>query len=180
MPSSSRFCTDVKPMPLLKNPIETVTNDQITDVMRTPINNRAEQNKEEHVTLPMNTTWVSADIAQPNAIGISIPSSAHEAELLCRLNEMEDLIRRILRMLAPIKKSYVNSYADSPFTDNIALAEMPWKFSFPNIKLYDRTTDLDDHIAQYKQHMFTTTIPRDLREACMCKGFGSSLIGPAL
>ena len=28
--------------------------------------------------------------------------------------------------------------------------------------------------------MFTTAIPRDLREACMCKGFGSSLIGPAL
>ncbi|KAL5542642.1 hypothetical protein UlMin_010352 [Ulmus minor] len=28
--------------------------------------------------------------------------------------------------------------------------------------------------------MFTTAIPRDLRKACMCKGFGSSLIGPAL
>ncbi|KAL5581265.1 hypothetical protein UlMin_013707 [Ulmus minor] len=28
--------------------------------------------------------------------------------------------------------------------------------------------------------MFTATIPRDLREACMCKSFGSSLIGPAL
>ncbi|KAL5550200.1 hypothetical protein UlMin_000376 [Ulmus minor] len=28
--------------------------------------------------------------------------------------------------------------------------------------------------------MFTTVIPRDLREACMCKCFGSSLIGPAL
>ncbi|KAL5563293.1 hypothetical protein UlMin_033040 [Ulmus minor] len=57
---------------------------------------------------------------------------------------------------------------------------MPRKFSFPNMKLYDGTTDPDDHIAQYKQRMFTTAIPRDLREACMCKGFGSSLIGPAL
>ncbi|KAL5760612.1 hypothetical protein ACOSQ2_019450 [Xanthoceras sorbifolium] len=28
--------------------------------------------------------------------------------------------------------------------------------------------------------MFTAAIPRDLREACMCKGFGSSLVGPAL
>ncbi|KAL5553151.1 hypothetical protein UlMin_040552 [Ulmus minor] len=28
--------------------------------------------------------------------------------------------------------------------------------------------------------MFTTVIPRDLREAWMCKGFGSSLNGPAL
>ena len=79
-----------------------------------------------------------------------------------------------------IKKSFVNSYADSPFTDNIALVEMPQKFSFPNIKLYEGTTYSDDHIAQYKQRMFTTAILRDLREVCMCKGFGSSLIGPAL
>ncbi|OVA11543.1 hypothetical protein BVC80_5069g1 [Macleaya cordata] len=48
------------------------------------------------------------------------------------------------------------------------------------MKLYDGTTDPDDHIAQYKQRMFTAAIPRDLREVCMCKGFGSSLIGPAL
>ena len=57
---------------------------------------------------------------------------------------------------------------------------MPQKFSFPNMKLYGRTTDPDDHIAQYKQQMFTTTILRDLREACICKGFRSSLIGPTL
>src|SRR5437667_7902911 len=28
--------------------------------------------------------------------------------------------------------------------------------------------------------MFTAAIPRELREACMCKAFGSSLVGPAL
>ena len=83
-------------------------------------------------------------------------------------------------MPALIKKSSVNSYADSLFTDNIALVEMPRKYSFPNMKLYDEMTDLDDHIAQYKQRMFKIAIPRDLREVCMCKGFGSSLIGPAL
>ena len=90
----------------------------------------------------------------------------HEAELQRRLNEMEDLIRRIPGVPAPMKKSSVNSYVDSPFTDNIALVEMPRKFSFPNMKLYDGTIDPDDHIAQYKQRMFTTTILRDLREAC--------------
>ncbi|KAL5569967.1 hypothetical protein UlMin_026542 [Ulmus minor] len=80
---------------------------------------------------------------------------------------MEDLIRLIPGVPAPIKKSSVNSYADSPFTNNIALVEMPRKFSFPNMKLYDGTTDPDDHIAQYKHRMLTTTIPRDLREACI-------------
>ena len=83
-------------------------------------------------------------------------------------------------MLAPIKKSYVNCYVDLPFTNNIALVEMPKKFSFPNMKLYDGTMDLDNHITQYCQRMFTTAIPRNMREACMSKGFVSSLIGPIL
>ena len=93
---------------------------------------------------------------------------------------MEALIQRIPGVPAPIKKSTANSFADSPFVDAIALMEMPKKFNFPNMKQYEGTTDLDDHLAQYKQRMFTAAIPRDLREACMCKAFGSSLSGPAL
>ncbi|KAK0603081.1 hypothetical protein LWI29_001207 [Acer saccharum] len=97
-----------------------------------------------------------------------------------RFTEMEALIQRIPGVPAPIKKSTANSFADSPFVDAIALMEMPKKFNFPNMKQYEGTTDPDDHIAQYKQRMFTAAIPRDLREACMCKAFGSSLSGPAL
>ncbi|XP_031264857.1 uncharacterized protein LOC116123188 [Pistacia vera] len=41
-------------------------------------------------------------------------------------------------------------------------------------------TDPDNHIASYKQRMFAISIPWDLREACMCKSFGSSLSRPAL
>ncbi|XP_062083467.1 uncharacterized protein LOC133789718 [Humulus lupulus] len=94
--------------------------------------------------------------------------------------EMEALIHRIPGVPAPIKKSFPNNFSDSPFVDVIALVEMPRKFNFPTMKQYDGTTDPDDHTAQYKQRMFTTAIPRDLRETCMCKGFGSSLVGPAL
>ena len=75
---------------------------------------------------------------------------------------MEALIQRIPRVPAPIKRSNTNSFADSPFVDAIALVEMPIKFSFPNMKQYEGTTDPDDHIAQYKQRMFTAAIPRDL------------------
>ena len=80
-PSSSRFHTDVRPMLPLETPIKIVTNDQTTSVMRTLIGNQAEQSQEEHVTLPMNTTRVSADIVQPNVISILIPSSTYEVEL---------------------------------------------------------------------------------------------------
>ncbi|KAK0575845.1 hypothetical protein LWI29_008097 [Acer saccharum] len=101
-------------------------------------------------------------------------------EFSCRFIEMEALIQRIPGVPTPIKKSIANSFADSPFVDAIALTEMPKKFSFPNMKQYEGTTDPNDHIAQYKQRMFTAAIPRDLREACMCKAFGSSLSGSAL
>ncbi|XP_074342261.1 uncharacterized protein LOC141679745 [Apium graveolens] len=35
---------------------------------------------------------------------------------------------------------------------------------------YDGTSEPLEHIAQYKQRMFTVPITRDLKEACMCKG----------
>ncbi|XP_048635897.1 uncharacterized protein LOC125609080 [Brassica napus] len=57
---------------------------------------------------------------------------------------------------------------------------MTQKFSFPSIKMYDGTGDPDDHIAQYKQRMLAVALPKESREATMCKGFGSTLIGPAL
>ncbi|KAF2574019.1 hypothetical protein F2Q70_00002700 [Brassica cretica] len=57
---------------------------------------------------------------------------------------------------------------------------MPIKFSFPCIKAYDSTTDPGDHVAQYRQRMLAVALPKESREATMCKGFGSSLTGPAM
>ncbi|XP_056860097.1 uncharacterized protein LOC130508552 [Raphanus sativus] len=57
---------------------------------------------------------------------------------------------------------------------------MPRKFTFPSIKMYEGTGDPDNHISQYKQRVLAVAIPRDAREATMCKGFGSTFTGPAL
>ncbi|KAF2584775.1 hypothetical protein F2Q70_00035784 [Brassica cretica] len=57
---------------------------------------------------------------------------------------------------------------------------MPRKFSFPNIKAYDGTSDPNDHVAQYRQKMLAVALPKESSEATMCKGFGSTLTGPAL
>ncbi|XP_062109783.1 uncharacterized protein LOC133821608 [Humulus lupulus] len=97
-----------------------------------------------------------------------------------KLEGMEAMIHRIPGVPAPIGKSLPSSFADSPFVDAIALMEMPKKFIFPLMKMYDGTKNLNDHIASYKQRMFTAAIPRELHEACMCKGFGSNLVGPSL
>ena len=87
---------------------------------------------------------------------------------------------RLLGVAPPIRISKTNSYADTPFTDEIALFEMPQNFFFPNMRMYDGTGDPDNHVAQYKQQILTVAIQRELREATMCKGFGSAIIGPDL
>ena len=48
------------------------------------------------------------------------------------------------------------------------------------MKLYDGTTDPEEHVAQYRERMETNHIPPHLKEACLCKGFGSTLTGAAL
>lgn len=46
------------------------------------------------------------------------------------------------------------------------------------MKLYDWTTDPGEHIAQYRKSMQINPIPRDLKETCFRKGFGSTLTEP--
>ena len=93
---------------------------------------------------------------------------------------MREVIQRIPGVPKPLEKSTPSSYVDSPFTDDIAMVEIPKRFMIPHMKMYDGSADPKEHSAQYKQRMFTVTISRDYREPCMCKGFGSTLTGPAL
>ncbi|XP_013745211.1 uncharacterized protein LOC106447791 [Brassica napus] len=46
--------------------------------------------------------------------------------------------------------------------------------------MFDGIGDPDDHIAQYKERMLAVALPKESREATMCRGFGSTLIGHAL
>uniref|UniRef100_A0A0D3BVC4 Retrotransposon gag domain-containing protein n=2 Tax=Brassica TaxID=3705 RepID=A0A0D3BVC4_BRAOL len=57
---------------------------------------------------------------------------------------------------------------------------LPGEVLFPSIKAYNGTTDPDDHVAQYIQRMLAVALPKGSHEATMCKGFGSTLTGPAL
>lgn len=115
-----------------------------------------------------------------NAGFLSSVGTPLEQALSKRLAKMEAMIQRISGVPTPLWKSQPYSYVDSPFVNDITLIEMPKKFTFPNMKIYNGTTDPLDHIASYKQRMFTAAIPCDLQQACMCKSFGSSLMGLAL
>lgn len=96
-----------------------------------------------------------------------------------KFNAIQSMVERLPGVAPLIRKSDPGSYADTPFSDEIASIEIPRKFAFPNMKMYDDNGDVDDHIAQYKQRMLTVAVLKDAREATMCKGFGSTLIGPA-
>lgn len=90
------------------------------------------------------------------------------------------MIQRISEVPKPFEKATPMSYANSPFADNIALVEVPNRFTVPHMKSYAGSSDPQEHITQYKQRLFIVLITQDLREPCMCKGFGSTLSGPAL
>ncbi|XP_048493520.1 uncharacterized protein LOC125494062 [Beta vulgaris subsp. vulgaris] len=77
------------------------------------------------------------------------------------------MIARIPGVPRPMEKATPNS--DSPFADPIALIDVPKRFCVPSMKLYDGTTDPNDHVAQYKQRMITISIPKNMREACISR-----------
>ncbi|KAF3520327.1 hypothetical protein DY000_02060874 [Brassica cretica] len=97
-----------------------------------------------------------------------------------RFDAMQSMVERLPGVAPPIRRSNPDSYADTPFVEGIVSVEMPRKFSFPSIKIYDGTGDPDDLIAQYKQRMLVVALQKVSREATMCKGFGSTMIRPAL
>ncbi|XP_021770754.1 uncharacterized protein LOC110734941 [Chenopodium quinoa] len=96
------------------------------------------------------------------------------------LKTIEAKIAKIPGMPKPMEEEAADGYIESPFSEEIAMVEVPKRFSTPNMTMYDGTTDPDEHVSLYKQKMMTNSIPRDIREAIMCKGFGATLSGPAL
>uniref|UniRef100_A0A0D3A8L0 Retrotransposon gag domain-containing protein n=1 Tax=Brassica oleracea var. oleracea TaxID=109376 RepID=A0A0D3A8L0_BRAOL len=75
-----------------------------------------------------------------------------------RLDAMQSMVERLPGVAPPIRKSNPDSYADTPFTDEITLIKMPMKFSFPSIRAYDGTTDPDDHVAQQTKDARRSTL----------------------
>ncbi|XP_074292986.1 uncharacterized protein LOC141619861 [Silene latifolia] len=56
------------------------------------------------------------------------------------------------------------SYADSPFIDDIAIVDLPKKFVIPSMRTYDGTSDPQNHVAFYKQKKLAVTIPSEFMQ----------------
>ncbi|KAL0702587.1 hypothetical protein Bca4012_058709 [Brassica carinata] len=175
-----RFRTRVRPMP----PLDTPTNEEGAAHRPIPVD---EPENGDTVT---RKTWTHRDSDSemedeeysPDDLAITKPAMAAYLEKMFseKFNTIQSMVERLLEVAPPARRIDPNSYSDTPFMEEIKSVEMPRKFSFPAVKMYDGTSDPDNHVAQYKQRMLTVAIPKELREPTMCKGFGSTLTGPDL
>ncbi|KAF2569129.1 hypothetical protein F2Q68_00025821 [Brassica cretica] len=177
-----RFRTQVRPMPTLETPNSGTGANLPTTAPGGDTSTR--ENAKDAQTYDVED---SDSEPEPDKEALD-GASRTESPMIAHLHQMfsdrpaaiQSMVERLPGVAPPIRKSNPYSYPDTPFTDEITLIEMPRKFSFPSIKAYDSTTDLDDHVAQYKQRMLAVALPKGSCEATMCKGFSSTLTGPAL
>ncbi|XP_038683025.1 uncharacterized protein LOC119983409 [Tripterygium wilfordii] len=107
-------------------------------------------------------------------------ASVAQAAMAKQIVELRGDIDKLTKAPPALAKINTNCYMGSPFVDRIYQTDLPHRFSVPNMKLYNGTDDPEDHMAHYKLKMGAIAIPYGMHETCMCKGFGSTLTGPAL
>ncbi|KAJ9566408.1 hypothetical protein OSB04_002374 [Centaurea solstitialis] len=137
--------------------------------------------------IPTINTTVTHIPVQPNYQG-NIGVTPTESLMDVRLKMLEEQNKAMLALLAklpgaavPVQVEPKTGFQASPYVDEIALMEIPKKYNIPAFTTkYSGITDPVEHVAQYKQLMWTASIPSQYQEACMCKSFGSTLTGAAL
>ncbi|KAJ9542953.1 hypothetical protein OSB04_029459 [Centaurea solstitialis] len=91
------------------------------------------------------------------------------------------LLTKLPVAAVPVEVEPKTGFQASPFVDELALVDVPKKYTIPAFTTkYSGITDPVEHIAQYKQLMWTVPIPAQYQEVCICKSFGSTLTGAAL
>ncbi|KAJ9541250.1 hypothetical protein OSB04_027756 [Centaurea solstitialis] len=137
--------------------------------------------------IPTINTTVTHIPIQPNYQG-NIGVTPTENLMDVRLKMLEEQNKAMLALLAklpgaavPVEVEPKTGFQASPYVDEIALMEIPKKYNIPAFTTkYSGITDPVEHVVQYKQLMWTASIPSQYQEACMCKSFGSTLTGAAL
>ncbi|XP_038701920.1 uncharacterized protein LOC119998656 [Tripterygium wilfordii] len=124
--------------------------------------------------LPQPPRFPAAPFAGPTIASVA------QAAMAKQIIELRGDIDKLTKAPPALAKINANCYTGSPFVDNIYQTDMPHRFSVPSMKLYNGTDDPEDHVAHYKLKMGAIAIPYGMHETCMCKGFGSTLTGPAL
>ncbi|KAJ9544140.1 hypothetical protein OSB04_023847 [Centaurea solstitialis] len=117
-----------------------------------------------HTTIPPNTGASSGFIP-------TIPVTT-EDPLNVRLKSLEEHNQKLFALLTkltgaavPVEVEPKTGFQASPFVDEIALVDVPKKYSIPAFATkYSGVTDSVEHVAQYKQLMWAVPIPTQYQE----------------
>lgn len=85
--------------------------------------------------------------------------------------DVDARLAQLLGLPPCIRQVITESYNDSPFSKDISNMEVLKKFGYPSMNSYDDTINLENHIIQFKQRMFSAVPPVYLRKGYLCKGF---------
>ncbi|KAJ9557127.1 hypothetical protein OSB04_011741 [Centaurea solstitialis] len=133
-----------------------------------------------HTTIPPSTR-ISSGFIPTIPIAIEDPLSVRLKSLEEHNQKLFALPTKLPGAAVPVEVEPKTGFQASPFVDELALVDVPKKYTIPAFATkYSGITDPVEHIAQYKQLMWTVPIPAQYQEVCMCKSFGSTLTGAAL
>ncbi|KAJ9553525.1 hypothetical protein OSB04_017570 [Centaurea solstitialis] len=133
-----------------------------------------------HTTIPPNT-GISSSCIPTIPITVEDPLNVRLKSLEEQNQKLFALLTKLPGAVVPVEVEPKTGFQASPFVDELALVDVPKKYTIPAFATkYSGITDPVEHIAQYKQLMWTVPIPAQYQEVCMCKSFGSTLTGAAL
>ncbi|KAJ9542559.1 hypothetical protein OSB04_029065 [Centaurea solstitialis] len=149
-----------------------------------------ELNKPTAVNYTKFVNWVKSDKKSDNKSDNKINDFDKFVNLILDLlwmtikeqnQKLFALLKKLPGAAVPVEVEPKTGFQASPFVDEIALVDVPKKYSIPAFATkYSGITDPVEHVAQYKQLMWTVPIPTSYQEVCMCKSFGSTLTGATL
>ncbi|KAJ9536787.1 hypothetical protein OSB04_un000011 [Centaurea solstitialis] len=133
-----------------------------------------------HTTIPPST-GISSSCIPIIPINVEDPLNVRLKSLEEQNQKLFALLTKLPGAAVPVEVEPKTGFQASPFVDELALVDVPKKYTIPAFTTkYSGITDPVEHIAQYKQLMWTVPIPAQYQEVCMCKSFGSTLTGAAL
>ncbi|KAJ9560566.1 hypothetical protein OSB04_005726, partial [Centaurea solstitialis] len=133
-----------------------------------------------HTTIPPST-GISSSCIPTIPINVEDPLNVRLKSLEEQNQKLFALLTKLPGAAVPVEVEPKTGFQASPFVDELALVDVPKKYTIPAFATkYSGITDPVEHIAQYKQLMWTVPIPAQYQEVCMCKSFGSTLTGAAL
>ncbi|KAF3537149.1 hypothetical protein F2Q69_00021953 [Brassica cretica] len=166
-----RFRTQVWPM----QPLETPTTESNDIRKPPPLNGDGTAKKTQACAVEESVSVIDAE--EETLEGETTTRSAVTTNLdgvfSKRFDAIQSMVERLPGVGPPIWRNDPNSYTDTPFTDEIALVEMPRNFSFPNLRMYDESDDLYE-ILQHRAEPLLNYIVRFNHEKVAIPGCNAS------